>query len=133
MIRSILIFSCAFILMASISCRKDEHNHELVQQAKIDINSPPDRKLYSKGDTVHIDAKITSAEGIHGYSVQILSPSGAILYSTEEHTHGTDVVVNKQWMFDAEFTVGDTLTMTVKAVISHEGESIEKVKNILVK
>lgn len=133
MIRSILIFSTAFILMASISCQKDDHNHELVQQAKIDINSPPDGKLYSKGDTVYIDAKITSIAGIHGYSMQILSPSGATLYTTEEHTHGTDIAVSKQWMFDTEFASGDTLKMTIKAIVSHEGESVENFKNILVK
>lgn len=133
MIRSILIFSFAFILMALISCRKDEHNHELVQQAKIDINSPPDGKVYGKGDTIYIDARITSTEGIHGYSVQILSPVGTTLYSMEEHTHGTDIRVDKYWVYNTDLSNSSDLQLIIKAAINHEGQKIEKQKNIFIK
>lgn len=135
MLRKILIFSIAIMMFNSTSCKKHDHHVDTSKQHQTNINiiSPEEGKVYVKGDTIHIDAQITSSGGIHGYSVAILLPNGAALYSIEEHAHDTEVIIDRYWVYNTDILPIMDLKLVIKAIITHEGETVQMQKNISIK
>lgn len=121
-----IVLIAPFILL-TFSCKKVTHdvqNPASTNAATIDIISPYEDQVFSKGDTVRMGATINSEHHMHGCEVYITADNGDTLYKSMEHSHGMQIHVKKQWI-NTLSTPAD-LQLIFVAIIDHEGVSSEK-------
>ena len=87
----------------------------------IAISSPAFGQTFSSGDTLRIQAKLTSAtqDPLHGYEIHVRNSSDQTeVFQFEEHTHGVTIDIDQSWVID----VADaTLEVEIVSVNDHNG------------
>ena len=111
------------ILLISIfilSCSKDESAEVDLKNTQISITKPTENLIVSKGDTLHIEAIITSDVSMHGYEIIIHDLATKTQQSIiDKHTHGKQLSISQSWITSNE-TLGEK-EIEVVAIIEHTG------------
>jgi len=111
------------ILLISIfilSCSKDESAEVDLKNTQISISKPVENLLISKGDTLHVEAIITSDVSMHGYEIIIHDLATKTQQSIiDKHTHGKQLSISQSWITSNE-TLGEK-EIEVVAIIEHTG------------
>ncbi len=111
------------ILLISIftfSCSKDESAEVDLKNTQISITKPTENLIVSKGDTLHIEAIITSDVSMHGYEIIIHDLATKTQQSIiDKHTHGKQLSINQSLITSNE-TLGEK-EIEVVAIIEHTG------------
>lgn len=107
------------IMLAStgIGCQKSVDSTPSADEVSISISSPAEQQVYSKGDTILINAEINSGKMLHGYIVTITDESGAMFFEAEGHSHSGTIQVKELWVNTLD--VASDLTLEVTAVLDH--------------
>lgn len=90
------------------------------------ISSPAEGTVYYIGDTVYLDATVSSTGELHGYEVVIHNKSNgnAEVFKTENSTHSDHIVVHEMWINNVADHSDMELEITV--VTDHEGSMQSK-------
>lgn len=114
------------VLIAAASCQKKDSTTVNADGVTISISSPTEGRVFHIGDTVHIDAEISYATQLHGYTVQVKDKAtGRLLYDNEGHTHDSKLTVADHWVADSARAAQLVLT----TVIDHENHEQSKTIN----
>lgn len=122
----ITILTLAFISSLFISCKREQPvEEEKPNSATITITSPADSSTYNHGDTVLITGSVVGLYELHGYELTIRNTADStVLYSKDEHVHGTSFNFNEFWVNNV--TDHSNLELEVTAVLDHEGNTATK-------
>lgn len=108
------------ISIFTLSCSKDESEEVDLKNTQISIIKPTDNLIVSKGDTLHIEAIITSDVSMHGYEIIIHDLATKTQQSIiDKHTHGKQLSITQTWITSNE-TLGEK-EIEVVAIIEHTG------------
>jgi hypothetical protein len=111
-----------FVLLSLIisSCTKDEVNQQALKNTQISISKPTENLEVSLGDTLQIEALITSDVNMHGYEIIIHDITSKTQKSIlDKHTHGKQLSINQTWISSNEI-LGQK-EIEVVAIIDHSG------------
>jgi hypothetical protein len=116
----VLLTLLTFIISA---CENESTNPE--EKATITISKPTENSIYNFGDTIIINTVIKGVAELHGYEVTIKNlRNDSVVYSIDEHTHGTKFDISKQWINDLNETAN--LELIVTAELDHSGNVLTK-------
>ena len=102
------------------SCTKDEVNPQDLKNTQISILKPTENHVVSLGDTLQIEALVTSDVNMHGYEIIIHDLTSNTQKSIlDKHTHGKQLSINHTWITSNE-TLGQK-EIEVVAIIDHSG------------
>lgn len=126
--------SIAFVLSTIIlteSCSKDEISQQDLKNTQISITKPTENLVVSQGDTLQVEALITSDVSMHGYEIIIHDVTSKTQKSIlDKHTHGKQLTITQTWITTNE-TLGEK-EIEVVAIIDHTGlKTTEKRKFVL--
>jgi hypothetical protein len=108
------------ISLLALSCAKEEVNQKDLKNTKISIIKPVENLEVLYGDTLQIDALITSDVSMHGYEIIIHDTASKTQKSIyDKHTHSKQLSINHKWVLSGE-TLGDK-EIEVVAIIDHTG------------
>ena len=108
------------ISIFTLSCSKDESAEVDLKNTQISITKPTENLIVSKGDTLHIEAIITSDVSMHGYEIIIHDLATKTQQSIiDKHTHGKQLSISQSWITSNE-TLGDK-EIEVVGIIEHTG------------
>lgn len=108
------------ISIFTLSCSKDESEEVDLKNTQISITKPTENLIVSKGDTLHIEAIITSDVSMHGYEIIIHDLATKTQQSIiDKHTHGKQLSISQSWITSNE-TLGEK-EIEVVAIIEHTG------------
>ncbi len=108
------------ISIFALSCSKDESEEVDLKNTQISITKPTENLIVSKGDTLHIEAIITSDVSMHGYEIIIHDIASKTQQSIiNKHTHGKQLSISQSWITSNE-TLGEK-EIEVVAIIEHTG------------
>ena len=108
------------ISIFTLSCSKDESEEVDLKNTQISITKPTENLIVSKGDTLHIEAIITSDVSMHGYEIIIHDLATKTQQSIiDKHTHGKQLSITQSWITSNE-TLGEK-EIEVVAIIEHTG------------
>lgn len=108
------------ISIFTLSCSKDESEEVDLKNTQISIIKPTENLIVSKGDTLHIEAIITSDVSMHGYEIIIHDLATKTQQSIiDKHTHGKQLSITQTWITSNE-TLGEK-EIEVVAIIEHTG------------
>lgn len=110
------------------ACKQKNNNIVDPAQVSIDITSPAPGQIFSKGDTVSINATITYPTELHGYEVKVIdTTTGFIVYDDAQHLHDNHFTIADKWANDGTDTAG--LKLQIIAEIDHNGNTAQKEVN----
>jgi hypothetical protein len=102
------------------SCNKDENTQQDLKNTQISIIKPTENLMLVYGDTLQIDAIITSDVSMHGYEIIIHDLSSKTQQSIlASHTHGKQISIKKEWVTPS-LSLGE-MEIEVIAIIDHTG------------
>ncbi|HLO56710.1 MAG TPA: hypothetical protein VK169_20610 [Saprospiraceae bacterium] len=108
------------ISIFTLSCSKDESEEVDLKNTQISITKPTENLIVSKGDTLRIEAIITSDVSMHGYEIIIHDLATKTQQSIiDKHTHGKKLSITQSWITSNE-TLGEK-EIEVVAIIEHTG------------
>ena len=108
------------ISIFTLSCSKDESAEVDLKNTQVLVTKPTENLIVTKGDTLHIEAIITSDVSMHGYEIIIHDLSTKTQQSIlDKHTHGKQLIINQPWITSNE-TLGEK-EVEVIAIIEHTG------------
>lgn len=108
------------ISIFTLSCSKDESEEVDLKNTQISITKPTENLIVSKGDTLHIEAIITSDVSMHGYEIIVHDLATKTQQSIiDKHTHGKQLSISQSWITSNE-TLGEK-EIEVVAIIEHTG------------
>jgi hypothetical protein len=110
------------------------HNHDDDARVTITINQPTANQIFALGDSVIIDATITSEAELHGWVARVVSADGSVVFfENDKHTHGEELAVNTGWVNTV--TNETQAFVEVRAELNHSGTKTktEKVAVVLKK
>ena len=108
------------ISIFTLSCSKDESEEVDLKNTQISITKPTENLIVSKGDTLNIEAIITSDVSMHGYEIIIHDLATKTQQSIiDKHTHGKQLSITQSWITSNE-TLGEK-EIEVVAIIEHTG------------
>ncbi len=108
------------ISIFTLSCSKDESAEVDLKNTQISISKPVENLPISKGDTLHVEAIITSDVSMHGYEIIIHDLATKTQQSIiDKHTHGKQLSISQSWITSNE-TLGEK-EIEVVAIIEHTG------------
>jgi len=108
------------ISIFTLSCSKDESAELDLKNTQISISKPVENLPISKGDTLYIEAIITSDVSMHGYEIIIHDLATKTQQSIiDKHTHGKQLSISQSWITSNE-TLGEK-EIEVVAIIEHTG------------
>ena len=120
------------ISIFTLSCSKDESAEVDLKNTQISISKPVENLLISKGDTLHVEAIITSDVSMHGYEIIIHDLATKTQQSIiDKHTHGKQISVKQSWNASNE-TLGEK-EVEVVAIIEHTGLKTSLKRNVILK
>jgi hypothetical protein len=120
------------ISIFTLSCRKDDSAEVDVKNTQISISKPVENLPISKGDTLHIEAIITSDVSMHGYEIIIHDIASKTQQSIiNKHTHGKQISVKQSWNTSYE-TLGEK-EVEVVAIIEHTGLKTSLKRTVILK
>ncbi len=120
------------ISIFTLSCSKDESSEVDLKNTQISISKPVENLPISKGDTLHIEAIITSDVSMHGYEMIIHDIASKTQQSIiNKHTHGKQISVKQSWNTSNE-TLGEK-EVEVVAIIEHTGLKTSLKRNFILK
>jgi hypothetical protein len=120
MYRFFPIFVLLSINIFVISCTKEETTSQDLKNTQILVTKPTENLTVSKGDTLQIEALITSDVSMHGYEIIIHDLNTKTQKSIfDKHTHGKQLIINQPWITSNE-TIGEK-EVEVIAIIEHTG------------
>jgi hypothetical protein len=120
------------ISIFTLSCSKDESSEVDLKNTQISISKPVENLPISKGDTLHIEAIITSDVSMHGYEIIIHDIASKTQQSIiNKHTHGKQISVKQSWNTSNE-TLGEK-EVEVVAIIEHTGLKTSLKRNFILK
>ena len=108
------------ISIFTLSCSKDESEEVDLKNTQISITKPTENLIVSKGDTLHIEAIITSDVSMHGYEIIVHDLATKTQQSIiDKHTHGKQLSISQSWITSNE-TLGEK-EIEVVGIIEHTG------------
>lgn len=100
------------------ACQKKDDTTPQPDKVAISIQSPSAGQVFSKGDTIRINAQIEYISQLHGYLIEIKdSATKKLVYSTEGHTHSDRIEIQEKWV--DTLTGTQHLVMEIAAIIDH--------------
>lgn len=110
------------------SCKKDD-DHDNDPTADIVIASPTAGQEFMGGDTVHINATITSANAMHGWELHLRKVSDQTeVYTNDAHDHAATYTIADTWV--NTLTEHTELQLQIIATLDHDGHTATKTVNI---
>ncbi len=87
------------------------------------ITNPAAGSTFSMGDTVHIDAMITSSGEVHGYEVYLRNTShnDEVVFQLEEHAHESPIHIHDMWVNNVMHH--SDMELEIVLLVTHEGET----------
>ncbi len=110
------------ILFSTIlfSCQKKDDTTPDIAKTTLTLDSPIEGQTFHTGDTVHIDASVTSPTELHGYEVKITdTATGNILFDQAYHVHDDHFAVHEYWVNSLNKTT--VLKFELIAFLDHDG------------
>ena len=124
---SLLIIFSSF---SFIACQEENEGTSPENTATIEVTSPNDDKLFEFGETVHIQATVTADKEMHGYKIEVRNLFGEVIYETDEHTHGKELMIDEEWINNVEKS--GVYLITIIVALDHDGNlGQETIKVIL--
>jgi hypothetical protein len=107
------------LLLFVTSCQKKEEVTPQPAKVNIDISSPAAAQVFHKGDTVHINAKVSYISQLHGYEVRITNKNtNTLVGELEGHVHTDNFSINETWV--DTLSQAAELELEIRAVIDHD-------------
>ena len=120
------------ISIFTLSCSKDESEEVDLKNTQISITKPTENLIVSKGDTLHIEAIITSDVSMHGYEIIVHDLATKTQQSIiDKHTHGKQISISQSWITSNE-TLGEK-EVEVVAIIEHTGLKTSLKRTVILK
>ena len=85
------------------------------------VSNPAVGSTFSLGDTVHIDAMITTDGDVHGYELYIRNTShdDMVVFQKEVHAHESPVHIHEMWVNDVDHH--SDMELEIVLVADHDG------------
>ncbi|MDG1260389.1 MAG: hypothetical protein P8H59_03870 [Flavobacteriales bacterium] len=118
------------VLFSISSCKKDTEDEaeETISTEGVvtfSITNPSAMSTYGLEDTVHVDMMLSAEIEFHGYEVEMVKVSNdSVVYSADEHDHGTMFHIHDYWVNDLD-THSD-MELRVKVYLDHDAENVEE-------
>lgn len=110
--------------IAFAGCQKQDETPVQPDKVVVTVSSPHAGQIYTKGDTVNIQAHVSYISQLHGYEVKITDKnSGETLYSNISHIHGSEFDVNYKWINTLDQDAD--LKLEIETIIDHENNKSE--------
>ena len=123
----------AGILLFAAGCQKKDDGVK-TPPIVINILSPVVNQEYRKGDTLQLNATISSPVDLHGYIWRVnRRGTTTALYAVNEHTHERTFTITGKWAIDSAAVAASELDLTITAEIDHEGNEVSKTIPIIAK
>ncbi|HMR88638.1 MAG TPA: hypothetical protein PKD51_10810 [Saprospiraceae bacterium] len=120
------------ISLLALSCTKEEVSSIDLKNTQISIIKPIENLEISLGDTLQIEALITSDVNMHGYEIIIYDITTKTQKSIlDKHTHGKQLSINQTWIASNE-TLGQK-EIEVVAIIDHTGLKTTAKRKIIIR
>ena len=120
------------ISIFTLSCSKDESEEVDLKNTQISITKPTENLIVSKGDTLHIEAIITSDVSMHGYEIIVHDLATKTQQSIiDKHTHGKQLSITQSWITSNE-TLGEK-EIEVVGIIEHTGLKTSLKRTVILK
>jgi hypothetical protein len=124
--KKVLIFTLSIVSIAISAC-KEKHDHN--NTATIIINNPTENAQFHHGDTVFVNAVITSESAMHGWEVLIRKKSDlSVVFQEDAHDHAATFNINTYWVNNLSTSHND-MELVVTAEINHDGDTESKTVN----
>ncbi|OSZ79593.1 hypothetical protein CAP35_15490 [Chitinophagaceae bacterium IBVUCB1] len=122
-------FTVILVCTMLVGCQKD-NNKPQPDKVQISVSSLYNGQVFRKGDTIHIDGKISYISSLHGYSIVLKNKQlNKELFTHYEHTHSNEVPFSKSWVN----TLADStdLFLVITGEIDHDGNNGTKELNLV--
>lgn len=124
------IFLTIFFTIGLIySCDKQD---DLIVQNKfntvVKFITPNENQKFLKGDTIHIQADITSDVSMHGYEILLYTSLKDTMIIAGKHTHGQSIHVDEFWVVDRD--AAQTVEIDMVALIDHLGNNLSRKRKV---
>ncbi|MFZ1704756.1 MAG: hypothetical protein WAT79_10455 [Saprospiraceae bacterium] len=122
----LFILTLSVFSLALFSCDKQETEDNKVV---ISFQSPDENQAITSGDSVFLNATITSELSIHGYEIYIHElVTGETILLSAKHTHDEIISIAESWkVMPKENT---NVEIEIVALVDHNGKKVKSKRNI---
>ncbi len=121
--RLLLLLVWAAMVLTFGACHK--HHEVDPNEVTIEITSPREGQQFHANEEVPISARISSAQTLHGWAVQIRKKAdGTVLFADDAHSHQKTFLISASWK--NTLTEHTDLILEVFAQIDHDGKKTSK-------
>lgn len=125
-VRNLFILWSLFNFVFLSACKKDADSaNPVLPTVTFQVNQPIDNQIYNVGDTIKINATITSSADLHGWGLAITRKGDdSLCYSWVNHYHTSSYSIDQRWV--NTLNQDTTLMLSVDAAINHSGDVVSK-------